>query len=66
MLKYLSVIAIGVALALPAGPVAAQQQPKAKAKSGKCIPPRDICFKRCLEQGGRSCAVVCNTRPNTC
>ena len=45
MLKYLSVIAIGVALALPAGPVAAQQQPKAKAKSGKCIPPRDICFK---------------------
>jgi hypothetical protein len=66
MLKYLSIIAIGVALALPASPTAAQQKPKAKAKSGPCVSPRDVCFKRCLEQAGRNCAVFCNSRPNTC
>ena len=66
MRKFLSVIAIGVALALPAAPVAAQQKPKGKAQSGKCVSHRDICFKRCLEQGGRSCQAVCNSRPNTC
>ena len=66
MLKFLSIVAIGAALALPAGPAAAQQKPKEKAKAGKCIPPRDICFKRCLEQAGRNCQVLCSTRPNTC
>ena len=66
MLKFLCAAAIGVALALPAAPAAAQQQPKTKAKAGKCIPPRDICFQKCLEQGGRQCTQVCNTRPNTC
>ena len=67
MWKFLSVIAIGLALALPGSdPAAAQQKPKGKAQSGKCVSHRDICFKRCLEQGGRSCQAVCNSRPNTC
>jgi len=67
MLKFLSVIAIGAALALSsASPAAAQQKPKDKANAGKCIPPRDVCFKKCLEQGGRNCQVLCNSRPNTC
>ena len=65
MLKFLSIIAIGVALALPASPAAAQQT-KPKAKAGKCFSPRDMCFKRCLEQAGRNCQVLCNSRPNTC
>jgi uncharacterized membrane protein len=65
MLKFLSALAIGAALVLSAGPAAAQQA-KPKAKAAKCIPPRDICFKRCLEQAGRNCQVLCNSRPNTC
>ena len=64
MWKFLSVIAIGVALALPASaPAAAQQKPKGKAQAGKCISPRDKCFQRCT---GRGCQVLCNSRPNTC
>jgi hypothetical protein len=63
MLKYLSVIAIGVALALSASPAAAQQKPKAKAKTGQCVSPRDKCFQNCQ---GRSCQILCNSRPNTC
>ena len=64
MWKFLSVIAIGVALALPGSdPAAAQQKPKGKAQSGKCVSPRDKCFQNCT---GRTCQAVCSTRPATC
>jgi hypothetical protein len=63
MLKLIAALAFAMAL-LASGDMAVAQQSGAK-KSGKCIDHRAICFKKCEEQGGRACAVLCNSRP-TC
>jgi hypothetical protein len=60
MLRFLVTTVFTAALILPSEWAIAQQ-----TKPKKCIDYRAACFKKCEARGGRSCAVVCNTRP-TC